>query len=231
MPFIHVNKIDLYYTKQGQGEPLLFLHGNGEDHTIFKPLIDKLAEHFTCYAIDSRNHGKSAQTNEFHYQTMMEDIHQFITTLNLNKPNIIGFSDGSIITMLLAIQFPALMNKIVLLGPNLTPNDLTDACTRYLKRLYKNDPNPLYKMMLEEPNIQECELQKIEAKTLIIGGENDLYNAGTFERIQKNIRHSTLKIIPNHDHSSYINQNDLLYNDLCTFLNKYFTEHLPVSNK
>ncbi len=217
MPFIHVNNINLFYTQQGQGEPLLFLHGNGEDHTIFTPLINKLSKHFTCYAIDSRNHGKSDITAEFHYQTMMEDLHQFIIALQLTKPNIIGFSDGSIITMLLATQYPSLPNKIALLGPNLTPNDLTDVCIRYLQRLYKNDPNPLYKLMLDEPNIAENELQKIQANTLIIGGENDLYKAGTFEKIQKNIHHSELKIIPNHDHSSYISQNDLLYDDLLKF--------------
>lgn len=218
MPFINVNNINLYYTKQGQGHPLLFLHGNGEDHTIFTPLINKLSQHFTCYAIDSRNHGQSEQTDEFHYQTMMEDIYQFIVSLQLDKPNIIGFSDGSIITMLLAMQYPALPNKIVLLGPNLTPDDLTDACIRYLQRLYKNDPNPLYKMMLDEPNINEKNLQKIEAKTMIFGGENDLYKAGTFEKIQRNIQDSEIKIIKNHDHSSYVLQTDLLFDDIYTFL-------------
>lgn len=217
MPFIHVNNINIFYTKQGTGEPLLFLHGNGEDHTIFTPVINKLSNHFTCYAIDSRNHGQSDQTDEFHYQTMMEDIHQFILSLQLTKPNIIGFSDGSIITMLLSINYPTLPNKIALIGPNLQPDDLTDACIRYLQRLYKNDPNPLYKLMLDEPNIKENELQNIQSKTLIIGGEHDLYKEGTFEKIQKNISLSKLKIITNHNHSSYISHSDLLYDDLLSF--------------
>lgn len=218
MAYIQVNGIQLFYTQQGKGEPLLFLHGNGEDHHTFDPLIAKLADHFTCYAIDSRNHGQSEMTDQFHYQTMMDDLAAFIQAMNLKNVNIIGFSDGSIVTMLLAMQYPELVHQIILLGPNLTPSDFTDACTRYVERLYKNDPNPLYKMMLDEPNIEAKDLQKIQAKALIVGGENDLYQAGTFEKIHTNITNSDLLILENHDHSSYVFQNDMLYSEIVDFL-------------
>ena len=218
MAYIKVNGIQLFYAQQGKGEPLIFLHGNGEDHHTFDPLIAKLANHFTCYAIDSRNHGQSEMTDQFHYQTMMDDLYAFITAMQFEKVNIIGFSDGSIITMLLAMQHPKLVHQAILLGPNLKPSDFTDACTRYVERLYKNDPNPLYKMMLDEPNIEAEDLQNIQAKVLIIGGENDLYKAGTFEKIHENIQKSNLLILENHDHSSYIFQNDMIYADVINFL-------------
>ncbi|WP_143691405.1 alpha/beta fold hydrolase, partial [Wohlfahrtiimonas larvae] len=169
-------------------------------------------------AIDSRNHGLSDQTDQFHYQTMMDDLYAFITAMQLKEVNIIGFSDGSIITMLFAIQYPEMVNHALLLGPNLKPSDFTIACTRYVERLYKNDPNPLYKMMLDEPNIDIEDLQKIQAKTLIIGGENDLYQAGTFEKIHENIQNSKLLILEKHNHSSYIFQNDMLYLNIINFL-------------
>ena len=54
---IGVNGIQLYYTKTGQGRPLIMVHGNGEDHTIFDEAVGVLKEHFTCYCIDSRGHG------------------------------------------------------------------------------------------------------------------------------------------------------------------------------
>ena len=54
--FIGVNGIQLFYTKTGQGRPLIMVHGNSEDHTIFDEAIGVLKEHFTCYAIDSRGH-------------------------------------------------------------------------------------------------------------------------------------------------------------------------------
>ena len=49
---IGVNGIQLYYTKTGQGRPLIMVHGNGEDHTIFDEAVGVLKEHFTCYCID-----------------------------------------------------------------------------------------------------------------------------------------------------------------------------------
>lgn len=217
MPFIQVNDIQLFYEKKGQGTPIIFLHGNGEDHNIFKPLIDLLSQDFTCYALDSRNHGQSDMTDQFHYQTMMDDTYAFITQLGLSNINIIGFSDGSIITMLLAMQYPKLIHKMILLGPNLTPNDFNDACTRYLQRLYRKNPDPLYKMMLKEPQINEKSLNIIKSDTLIIGGENDLYKEGTFERIKKNIYKSNIYIIKNHDHSSYIANNAMLYEKINLF--------------
>ena len=218
MAHININGTQIFYTQQGSGLPLIFLHGNGEDHHIFDPLIKKLSHQFTCYALDSRNHGQSQMTDQFHYQTMTDDLLAFIHELKLSPVNIIGFSDGSIVTMLLAIQQPELLDKAILLGPNLKPSDFTDACTRYVERLYKNDPNPLYKMMLDEPNIEAEDLQKIQAKTLIVGGENDLYKAGTFEKIHENIQKSNLLILENHDHSSYIFQNDMLYPEIIQFL-------------
>ena len=53
----HINGIDLYYETHGSGRPLLMVHGNGEDHTIFDTAVDELKEHFTCYVVDSRGHG------------------------------------------------------------------------------------------------------------------------------------------------------------------------------
>lgn len=218
MAYLQVNGIQLFYTQQGNGEPLIFLHGNGEDHRTFDPLIAKLSKDFTCYAIDSRNHGQSDMTDQFHYQTMMDDLLAFMDALKLAPTNIIGFSDGSIITMLLAMQQPDKVNRIVLLGPNLKPSDFSDACTRYVQRLYQKDPNPLYHMMLTEPNIEPEMLSAIQAKTLIVGGSKDLYRAGTFEKIQQHIQNSELMILDNHDHSSYIFQNDLIYPELYHFL-------------
>ena len=60
----HVNGIDLFYEKAGEGRPLLLVHGNGEDHTIFDEAAAELAGSFTCYAVDSRCHGQSG--GEFH---------------------------------------------------------------------------------------------------------------------------------------------------------------------
>ena len=56
---------EIYYEKIGTGKPLILLHGNKEDHTIFNKLTASLKNSFTVYSIDSRGHGKSSSTKLF----------------------------------------------------------------------------------------------------------------------------------------------------------------------
>ena len=112
----------LYYEVTGQGRPLILLHGNGEDHSIFDKAVPLLSQHFQVFAIDTRGHGQSFPVQEYHYQDMTEDIRQFIHGLLLEKPVICGFSDGGILALLLASQQPEMLGGIVACGINTKPH-------------------------------------------------------------------------------------------------------------
>ncbi|MCX8711770.1 alpha/beta hydrolase [Gilliamella sp. B3464] len=212
-----VNGVNLYYLKTGKGEPLMLLHGNGEDHQVFLPLIAKLTSHYTIYAVDSRNHGRSDKTAVYDYNVMADDIEALINKLHLKSVNIIGFSDGAIIALLLALRGKEMIKKMALLGVNLKPSDFTQQSYQYVLQHYEQTNDPLFKMMLEQPNIEVSSLTKITIPTLIIGAENDIYNPAMFVEVADNIPNSQLKIMTNHDHGSYIINNDMLYPDLVKF--------------
>lgn len=214
----NVNNINLNYEVEGNGDPLLLLHGNGEDLHIFDKLRNKLKNHFTVYAIDSRNHGLSTYTDDYSYNTFANDIYLFIQKLNLKDVSLLGFSDGAIIGTLLAIQYPKLFKQMVLLGLNINPQDFTPEAYEYLKEEFEKTKNPLILLMLQEPNIALGELEKIQTPTLIIAAENDIFTKESFDRIHKAIKESTYITIAGHDHSSYIVGEDLLYKDLKQFL-------------
>ena len=141
---IKVNGITLEYSKEGTGEPLILLHGNGEDHHIFDKLAEKLKEKFTVYAIDSRNHGKSSMTDDFSYETMAEDIFSFINALEPGGVSLVGFSDGAVISLFLALKYPDIIKKMALLGVNLKPSDFKKNCYEYVKKEYEKTKNPLF---------------------------------------------------------------------------------------
>ena len=212
-----VNGVNLYYLKTGTGEPLILLHGNGGDHRVFLPLIAKLTSHYTIYAVDSRNHGRSDKTDVYDYNVMADDIEALINKLHLKSVNIIGFSDGAIIALLLALRGKEMIKKMALLGVNLKPSDFTQQSYQYVLQHYEQTNDPLFKMMLEQPNIEVSSLTKITIPTLIIGAENDIYNPAMFVEVADNIPNSQLKIMTNHDHGSYIINNDMLYPDLVKF--------------
>lgn len=216
---ITVNNIKINYDVKGEGEPLILLHGSGEDYHIFDKIIKKLKKNFKVYAIDSRNHGGSSKTEDFTYEVMVEDTYQFIKKLNLEQPNIIGFSDGAIVSLMLTIKFPNLVNKMALLGLNLKPTDFKKNMYSYLVKEYKENKNPLFKMMLEQPNIELEELKDVSVPTMVIAGENDLFYKKTFLNAAKTMKNTILKIMDGHDHSSYIIDQDILYEDFLNFFN------------
>ena len=87
---IEVNGTRLHYEKRGEGRPLILLHGNGEDHTIFQQALLLLEKRFCCYAVDSRCHGQSLG-GALHYSEMAEDMLCFMEQLDLRD---VIFSDG-----------------------------------------------------------------------------------------------------------------------------------------
>ncbi len=106
-----VNGLKLFYHKEGSGRPVILLHGNGEDHTIFDVAIRDLARSYTVYALDSRAHGKSDPVPSLTYREMAEDVAAFIRQQGLEKPALVGFSDGGVVALLVALRWPDLPGR------------------------------------------------------------------------------------------------------------------------
>lgn len=214
---IQVGQTTLFYKKSGSGAPVLLLHGNGEDHHIFDPLASRLAQNYTVYAIDSRCHGRSGKTQTLSYESMMGDIYDLICMLQLAPVNIVGFSDGAIVSLLLAMAHKGLIHKMALLGINLKPEDFTQESYAYVKSMYEETGDALFRLMLEEPNIELDAVRDVSTPALIVAGEHDIFKPETFARLRDAMPNATLKILQGHEHDSYITQNDMLHADLHAF--------------
>ena len=116
---LSVNGMEMYYEVLGHGDPLILLHGNGEDHTIFDKSAPLLAERYTCYLPDSRGHGQSSPADSLSYEVMAEDVITFIDALGLERPVLYGFSDGGILGLLVAMKRPGLLGRLIISGANL----------------------------------------------------------------------------------------------------------------
>lgn len=217
---ILVNNIELNYHVEGQGHPFILLHGNGEDYHIFDKLVSKLCQHYKVYAIDSRNHGESTHTTDYAYETMAEDIHQFIQKLELSKPYVLGFSDGAIVALMLELKYPKTFAKMALLGINLSPSDFKEENLAMLKEWYAESNDNLVKLMLEQPNIELKELRNVTTPVLLIAAENDLYHSGLYANMMKEFAAAAYIEMKGHDHGSYVIGNDLLY----PIITEYFTD-------
>lgn len=202
--FLDTGKIKLYYEKTGTGTPIIMLHGNGEDHKIFNKTVQILKNHYTVYAIDSRDHGKSGKVTELHYEDMADDIYDFITMLGIEKPIVYGFSDGGILALILAVKHQDILSKIIVSGVNAAPNGLKTIHILTYKISYFFHKNPKVKMMLTEPNITDNMLKSIKLPAVITAGSNDMIKQRHMQHIADCVPNSTFTIFKNELHGSYI---------------------------
>lgn len=203
--YIQLNSQVIYYEHFGEGEkPLILLHGNGEDHTIFDELCNELDSHFDIYALDSRGQGLSATPKEYHYKDMAEDVLNLVLSLSIKSPAVFGFSDGGIVSLLAEIASPGSFTHIIAAGANTTPDALSFGARREIKREFKKSGNPLSNLMLTEPNITQVELSSISCPTLLLGGQKDLISSKEFKKMQSAIPNSELEILPGENHGSYV---------------------------
>jgi pimeloyl-ACP methyl ester carboxylesterase len=103
----------LHSTILGKGEPLLILHGYFGMSDNWKSLGNKFAEHFEVHLIDQRNHGRSFHTDEFDYELLVEDVHQYILQKELTNVYVLGHSMGGKVAMQFAVTYPELVNKLI----------------------------------------------------------------------------------------------------------------------
>ena len=193
---IGVNGIQLYYTKTGHGRPLIMLHGNGEDHTIFDEAVGVLKEHFTCYCVDSRGHG-------LHYKDMAADMIAFMSELDLYDAAFYGFSDGGIAALLAAMDCSRITNLVVS-GANITTKGTTLPFRLFLKVSSLGKYDPLIELMKNEPDIPPAELSRIRVKTLVTAGSRDLIRESETRLIAESIPNARLMILKGETHGSYI---------------------------
>ncbi len=227
--YINTRGIKMYYEIYGKGEPLLLIHGNGGSIKSFKDQIDFFAKKYKVIGVDSRAQGKSVDTSSIlNYEMMADDLNAVLDSLKIDSANVIGWSDGGINGLLLAIRHPQKVKKLVATGANLVPD--TSVFSTYcnnmnasdLKRYRsaKQDANTrnsikLVQMMLDEPNIPLTDLHKIKCPVLVVGGDNDLIKASHTLQIFENIPQAYLWILPFTGHAT-------LQRDKVGFNNKVF---------
>jgi len=199
----HVNGIDLYYETTGAGRPLVMLHGNGEDHTIFDAATDVLRGRFACICPDSRGHGQSTPMDELHYEDMADDVIALLETLDLRDVVLYGFSDGGIVALLAASRCSRITTLIVS-GANLTPRGVKAWLRLQFRLSYLLHRDPKTALMMHEPNITEDVLRRIGAKTLVLAGSRDLITERETRRIAAAIPGAELRILDGEGHGTYI---------------------------
>ena len=204
---IQLSEVKMHYSVYGEnGHPLILVHGNGGSQNSLKEATTYLANDYTVYVIESRCHGQSSDPGIISYDLMAKDIKEFIKAMNLEKPYLMGHSDGGINALTVAYTYPDLLGGFISCGANTAPETFKPYFTVGVKVLDLFKPNKLNDMMLTLPQMNEELLSKITCPAYIVAGEFDIMWLSDSVLIHESIKDSKIAIIKGGDHSSYISQ-------------------------
>jgi pimeloyl-ACP methyl ester carboxylesterase len=117
MPKIKTNNVETYYEIHGTGTPLIFIHGLGACHKLWQPQIEPFAEHYKVIVYDIRGHGESSGYDEkYSIRLFASDLKALLDFLEIREAHICGLSLGGLIAQQFAIEYPTMVNKLVLAG-------------------------------------------------------------------------------------------------------------------
>lgn len=230
--FKRINGINLYYEIYGTGKPLIFLHGNGGSIRNQGIKIEYFKKYFQVIAIDSRGHGKSIDTTskQLTYEQMANDIKVLLDSLNIDSAFVSGQSDGGILGLLIAINFPAKISRLATFGANMFPGkkaifDELDNLLRDTLKVTKDfNKRRLYSLMAYQPNISAKDLQKIKCPVLLMSGDRDVIRLEHSIKMFSNIENSNLFIMPGATHFGSVEKPELFNLVLMDFFNKPFSK-------
>lgn len=197
-----------FFIEKGQGEPLILLHGNGENCGYFKGQIDEFSKWYHVYALDTRGHGRTPRGSKpFTIRQFAEDLLGFMDEHEIGRAHLLGFSDGGNIAMIFALRYPERVNRLILNGANLNAEGVKRTTQipieigyRIAKRFAGKSESAktnaeMLGLMVNDPNVAPEELAGIQAKTLVIAGTDDMIRSGHTRLIADSIPGAELVFI------------------------------------
>lgn len=227
-----INGVDIYYEVYGEGDPVFLLHGGLGNGDYFVNQIPALAEHYQVVVMDSRGHGRSSfDATPISYAVMAKDVLGLMDLLKIEKTDIVGWSDGGIIGLDLAIRHPTRVGRVFAFAANTVTAGVIDGVennptfARFIARAGEEyarlSPTPdqydafvqqISRMWATQPEWTDAQLQGIRAEVLVVDGDHDeAIRRPHTEYIAATIPGAGLLILPNASHFAFL-QDPALFN-------------------
>ena len=227
-----VDGVEIYYAEYGAGEPVILLHGGLANSDYWGNLIPALAPRYRVIVMDSRGHGRSTRDAQpYGYDLMASDVVGLMDYLKIPKADVVGWSDGAIIGLDIAMKYPDRLDRLFAFAANVTLAGLKDGFDKnptfaaFIERAgeeyQKNSPTPddydafltqIGGMWASQPNWSAADLAKIKAPVVIADGEHDeAIRRDHTELIAKEVAGAQLLILPGVSHFAML-QNPAEFN-------------------
>jgi pimeloyl-ACP methyl ester carboxylesterase len=220
-----VNGIKLWYAVFGQGEPVIFLHGGLANADYWGLQVPEVARHYQVIVMDSRGHGRSTRDDRpYGYDLMADDVVALLDFLKLKRAAVVGWSDGGILGLDLAIRYPDRVSRVFAFAANTDPSGVVDGVEKnptfgaFIARAgheyqtlsatpgqYSAFVDAISKMWATQPNWTAQQLAAIKPPVLVVDGDHDeAIKRPHTEQIAATIPGAGLLILPNTSHFSFL---------------------------
>jgi pimeloyl-ACP methyl ester carboxylesterase len=219
------NGIGIHYAIYGHGSPVIFLHGGLANADYWGNQVRAVAAHHTVILMDSRGHGRSTRdTRPYGYDLMADDVVALMDVLKIRKADIVGWSDGGILGLDLAMRHKDRVGKVFAFAANTVTSGVVDGVEKnptfaaYIERAgheyaahsatpkeYDAFVDQISKMWAEQPNWTDAQLMAIDTPVLVADGDHDeAIKREHTEYIAATIPHAGLLILPNVSHFAFL---------------------------
>lgn len=119
MPIVQLTDFTIHYEKEGEGHPLIILHGLGNNSQSWKNQLASLKDHFTVIAWDAPGYGKSSDPKEEfkHFSQFTDVLKEFVDKLGYESIYLLGHSMGSAIALDFAHRYPDQIDRLIIADP------------------------------------------------------------------------------------------------------------------
>jgi pimeloyl-ACP methyl ester carboxylesterase len=224
---IHGHKI--YYATRGSGSTLVLLHGGGDsgEHSFARQL-DVFSQRHRIVAPDQVGQGRTPEVSgPLTYTGMMDDTAALLRHLGLSHVDVVGFSDGGILALMLAVRHPELVRRLVISGVNVAPEGLNAEDLDELRATQNPHPKTmdekLAHLWLTSPTEAELNLgvlAKIQQPVLVISGDRDAITLEHTLKIFHALPEAQLCILPGTDHATFSGRSEWLNPIINAFLER-----------
>src|SRR5512132_773348 len=236
--YVQLGAVKTWYDEHGEGEPLVLMHGGLVDARFFEPNRPFLAAHFHVYTPERRGHGHTPDVEgPITYQLMTDDTIAFLETVVGQPADLVGHSDGAFVAMVVAIQHPELVKRLVMIsggfdkaGEAMPDVELdVDAVTEVLGAAY-GEVSPdgeehfpvvarkIAEMAKVEPHLDVAELAKVTCRSLVMSSDDDLVTPQHMIDMYAALPNAELAIVPGTSHFLTQEKPDLVNKIVVDFL-------------
>jgi pimeloyl-ACP methyl ester carboxylesterase len=218
--YVQVGDVETWYDEHGSGDPLVLMHGGLVDARFFAPNLDALAERFHVYTPERRGHGHTPDVpGPITYQLMADDTIAFLEAVVGEPADLVGHSDGAFVAMLVAMQRPELVKRLVMISGGFNKSgeampDMewdVDQIFEFLGPSYgevspdgidhfKVVATKIGEMAAVEPNLEASDLANVPQRTLVMFSDDDLVTMTHVVETYDALPNAELAVVPGTSH-------------------------------